>query len=149
MGTEPEASDEDLLRRYPDVRLDHDNKEYYRGLQSHELRLNRCANCAQWHGPPLRAVCAVCWSFEIESTPVSGAGQVVLVTRLHQGRAVDGVSYDPPYPLVAVELIEQPGLRVSGTVRSYADTEIVPGLSVQLAWEERAGNPYPVFRPAP
>jgi uncharacterized OB-fold protein len=144
MTSEPD--DEDLLRRYPDVRLDHDNKEYYRGLQARELRLNRCLNCEHWHGPPLRAVCPACWSFEVAATPVSGSGTVVLVTRLHQGRALEGVSYDPPYPLVAVELIEQPGLRVSATVRADPDTDLAPGMPVRLAWEERAGNPYPVFR---
>jgi hypothetical protein len=149
MSTDQAPDDEELLQRYPGVRLDHDNKEYYRGLQAHELRLNRCANCGHWHGPPFRAVCSQCWSFEIAPTPVAGTGVVVLVTRLHQGRAVDGVSYDPPYPLVAVELSEQPGLRVSGTVRTDPDTEIVPGLPVELVWEDRAGNPYPVFRVMP
>jgi uncharacterized protein len=146
MSTEPAPDDEDLLCRYPDVRLDHDNKEYYRGLQARELRLNRCVNCGHWHGPPLRAMCPACWSFEIAPTPVSGTGRVALVTRLHQGRALEGVSYDPPYPLVAVELTEQLGLRVSGTVRSGSDTDIVVGLAVQLAWEDRNGNPYPIFR---
>ena len=41
-------SDTELIERYPDVRLDHTNKHFYRGLLDRELLLSRCADCGWW-----------------------------------------------------------------------------------------------------
>jgi uncharacterized OB-fold protein len=65
---------------------------------------------------------------------------------LHQGPPADGVDYATPYPVVVVELDEQPGLRYAGTVVDAANGDISIGRRVELAWLERAGSPRPAFR---
>src|ERR1700730_7804860 len=78
------SSDETLLERFPDVRLDHLNKQYYAGLLRHELLAGRCRACGRWHAP-LRPICPSCWSAEVGPAPVSGRGTVHLLTFLHHG----------------------------------------------------------------
>jgi hypothetical protein len=77
---------------------------------------------------------------------VSGTGTIHLATFLHQGPPAEGVDYSTPYPIVTVELDEQPGLRFTSTVVGGAPDEIEIGRRVELDWIERAGVPLPVFR---
>jgi uncharacterized OB-fold protein len=50
-----------------------------------------------------------------------------------------------PYPVVAVELAEQEGLRFTSTVVGADNKDIYIGAPVRLAWTERNGSPMPVF----
>ena len=111
-----ELTDEELVERFANLPIDHDNEDFYRGWLAHELRLNRCDDCGRWHHPP-RPMCPSCWSWNVTATPVSGRGVVHLVTFLHQGPSAPGVDYlAGPYPVVAVDLVEQPGLRYTRTI---------------------------------
>ncbi len=102
------VSDAELVERFAHLRVDRDNASFYRGLLDHELRMHRCAECGLWHQPP-RPMCPRCWSWDVVSTPVSGRGTVHLLMRLHQGPTAPNVDYaDGPYPVVTVELEEQP-----------------------------------------
>jgi uncharacterized OB-fold protein len=56
------------------------------------------------------------------------------------------VDYSRPHPVVAVELEEQAGLRYTTTVIDGDPHAISIGLPVELAWIERHGAPFPVFR---
>jgi hypothetical protein len=140
-------TDDELLQRLPTTRIDHDNKELYRGWLQHELRLNRCTACGHWHNPP-RPICPACWSTDVVATPVSGKGTVHLLIWLHQGPPVEGVGYEGGWPVATIELDEQPGLRYTSTVIDADRSEIAIGLPVELTWIEREGEPYPAFRPA-
>jgi uncharacterized OB-fold protein len=137
----PDTEDADVLEHFPSVRLDHLNKRYYAGLLRGQLLAGRCRACGRWH-TPLRPICPSCWSAEVAPEPVSGRGTVHLLTFLHQGPP--GVDY--PFPLAAIELAEQPGLRVEATVVDCPRPYI--GLPVELTWMERDGAPWPAFRPA-
>ena len=135
--------DETVLARYPEIRLDQVNKEQYRGFLRHELVAGHCPDCGRWH-TPLRPICPSCWSRRVAPRPVDGAGSVYAITLLHQGPPI--VSYAPPWPLAAIELIEQPGLRVTATlVDTPADQQHI-GTAVELVWIERDGAPWPAFR---
>ena len=140
-------SDERVLQTYPEVRLDHRNKEFYRALLDRQLVAARCGDCGTWH-TPLRAICPECWSDNIEVTPTSGKGRVHLLILLHQGPPARDVSYSTPWPLAAVELEEQPGLRFVGTVVDCPPEQLRVGLPVELTWIERDGGPWYAFRPA-
>jgi uncharacterized protein len=140
-------SDETVLDRFPAVRLDHRNKEYYRGLLRRELLVSRCDVCDTWHAP-LRPICPSCWSPAVRPVPVSGRGVVRLLTFLHQGPPAPGVDYSGGFPLAAIELAEQPGLRVEATVVDCPRDRLRVGLAVELTWIERDGAPWPAFRPA-
>lgn len=143
----PTISDEDLVKRFPDTPLDHDNKAFYAGWLDRQLLINRCGDCGHWHHPP-RPLCPECWSFNVVPTEVSGRGTVHLLIRLHQGPPAPDVDYSTPHPVATVELPEQEGLRISSTVINCAPEEIHIGMPVELAWIERYGVPYPVFQPA-
>ena len=149
MATEPSvATDAELVDRFSRVRVDRDNKEFYRGWLQRRLLINRCAACGRWHHPP-KPVCPSCWSSDLRPTEVSGRGTVHLLMLLHQGPPAPGVDYSAgPHPVATVELIEQSALRLTSTVIDCAINEITIGMPVELAWIERDGVPFPAFRPA-
>jgi uncharacterized protein len=140
-------SDAELLDRFPDTRIDHDTKEFYRGWLEHRLLLNRCGACGLWHHP-IKPMCPSCWSFDVHPTQVSGRGTVHLLVKLHQGPPTEGIDYTGGYPIAAVELVEQPGLRYTSTVIGVPAGDVHVGMAVELAWIDRHGAPFPVFRPA-
>lgn len=142
-----EETDEQLLERYPGVQLDHTNKHFYRGLLHQELRLNRCQQCGWWHHRP-KPICPRCWSKDVVATPVTGAGTIHLLIKLHQGPPAEGVDYSTPRPVATVELDEQEGLRFTSAVVGTTPDEVAVGERVRLDWTERDGRPYPVFRVA-
>jgi uncharacterized OB-fold protein len=131
---------EDLLDAWPGVRIDHDNLAFYRGLLGQVLLLNRCDDCAHWHHPP-RPVCPKCWSAAVTPTEVNGDGFVAIVTILRQGSRQPGVDYADGHSLVAIELDEQPGLRVSGTIVETAAADVAVGDRVRMIWRDIEGRP--------
>ena len=110
MATATGETDTELIDRYQDIRLDHTNKHFYRGLLHQELRLNRCSDCRFWHHRP-KPRCPRCLSKSVVATPVRGRGTIHLLIFLHQGPAAEGVDYSSPHPVAVVELDEQEGLR--------------------------------------
>jgi uncharacterized OB-fold protein len=137
----------DVMSRYPDMPIDRDNMEFYRGWLRRQLLINRCPACGFWHHPPA-PICPRCWSMELTPTEVTGSGTVHLLVRLHQGPPASGVDYAAgPYPVAAIELAEQIGLRFTSTVVNCPPEELRIGLQVSLTWIERAGAPFPVFEP--
>ncbi len=141
-----DLTDEDVLQAFPEVRLDHRNKDFYRALLKRELVAARCGACGSWH-TPLRSICPECWSTDVTVTPVSGRGRIHLLILLHQGPPARDVSYATPWPLAAVELDEQPGLRFVSTVIDCPPERLRVGLPVELIWIERDGAPWYAFRP--
>ncbi len=141
------VDDAALVERFPYARIDHDNKHFYRGWIGERLLIQRCEGCAHFHHPP-KPICPRCWSDALVPTPVSGRGVIHLVMLLHQGPPAEGVDYArAPHPVVTVELEEQEGLRFTSTVVDCPPEDVRIGLPVELAWIERSGAPFPVFRP--
>lgn len=139
-----EIDDEALVTRFPGEPITHDNAAHYRGRLERRLLINRCASCATWHQPP-KPLCPQCWSHDVTPTEVAGTGTIHLAMFLHQGPPAEGVDYSSPYPVVTVELDEQPGLRITSTIVD-ADVESVSiGARVNLEWRSRHGSPMPVF----
>jgi uncharacterized OB-fold protein len=129
---------------FPGETLTHDNAEHYRGRLRRQLLMNRCADCRAWHAPP-KPLCPHCWSTEVTANPVAGTGTIHLLTLLHQGPAAPGVSYNPPYPVVTVDLDEQPGLRFTSTIVDADPAEVAIGARVHLTWRTLDRAPMPVF----
>lgn len=132
------AADEGLLDAWPGVRVDADNAAWYAGLLERRLRLNRCADCRAWHHPP-RSICPRCWSTAVAAEDVSGRGTVAFFTILRQGPSRGGADYERGQPLAAIELDEQAGLRLSGTVVGVEPGEVTEGLAVEVDWPEGDG----------
>ena len=117
---------EDLLDAFPKVRIDVDNAAFFEALAAGRVVVNRCDDCGRWHQPP-RPLCPRCWSTAVTPTEVSGNGTVALVTVLHQGPRRPGVDYTDGYAVVAVDLDEQPGLRLAGGVVGTPAAEVTIG----------------------
>ncbi len=136
-----------LVERFPYAQLDHDNKYLFRGWLDRRLLLNRCDDCARFQHPP-KPICPSCWSSSLTPTEVSGRGVIHLTILLHQGPPAPDVDYaKAPHPVVTVELEEQAELRFTSTVIDCPLEEVRIGLPVELAWIDRFGAPFPVFRP--
>jgi uncharacterized OB-fold protein len=144
--TTPAPSDLEVLAAFATAAIDQDNVDHYRGRLQRRLLLNRCDDCGLWHQPP-RSVCPKCWSPNVEATEVSGRGVIALVTVLHVGAPTEGVDYGAGYPVVAVELEEQPGLRYVAGIVGCTKDDVYIGLPVELTWIERAGETTPAFQP--
>lgn len=141
-------SDAELVERLAHAGVDRDTAEFHRGWMAHELRIHRCDDCATWHHPP-RPMCPACWSWNTTATPVSGHGTIHLLMQLHQGPPAPGVDYAAgPYPVITVELDEQESLRYTSTLVDASSEQARIGQRVELAWIDRHGAPFPVFRPA-
>lgn len=140
----PSITDAELVDRLPDVPVDAQNSEFYRGWLERRLVLNRCEDCGRWHHPA-KPVCPECWSDRVRPTPVSGHGTVHLLVWLRQGPPADGVDYSTAHPVVTVELEEQAGLRFTSTVVDAQPGELAIGDAVELTWIERHGEPFPAF----
>jgi uncharacterized OB-fold protein len=138
------VSDEELLERYPWGDFDHDNKAQWKGFLDRKLLVNRCQDCGHWINPP-RPMCPKCWSERVEPTEVSGRGHVQWFTLLHQG-APPGASL--PFPVVTVELEEQPNLRIDSTIVDCDPADIACDMKLELTWVDQEGTPVPAFRPA-
>lgn len=142
-GTARRPSDEEVFARYPRIRLDQVNIEHYRAMLEHKLTAGWCGHCATWH-TPLRPICPSCWAPDVSVRPVAGVGTIHLLTRLNQGPPV--VDYSPPWPLAAIELAEQTGLRIVATLVDTPDSLQRIGQPVELTWIDRDGSPWPAFR---
>ena len=142
-----QVDDATLVERFPWVQVSHDNKHLFRGWLDERLLINRCDDCGRFHHPP-KPICPECWSWSITPTEVSGRGVIHLAMFLRQGPPAPDVDYAKgPHPVVTVELEEQEGLRFSSTVIDCPLEQVRIGLPVELAWIERYGAPFPVFRP--
>ena len=75
------------------------------------------------------------------ATGVEGTGFVALVTVLRQEPRQPGVDYTDGHPLVAIELDEQPGLRISATIVGTTPTDITVGDRVSVIWRDIDGRP--------
>lgn len=145
MTTTP--TDAELLEVLSHLPVERDTAEHYRAYLRRELVVNRCASCGRFHAP-MRPMCPWCWSWDVVPTPVSGRGVVHLAISLRQGPPADGVDYAVgPHPVVTVELVEQEGLRFTSTMVECDPADVRIGMPVELVWIERAGAPFPAFRP--
>jgi uncharacterized OB-fold protein len=146
MGEMVTWTDAEVIAAFPNASVDQDNVAHYRVRLTHKLLVHCCRECGWWHEPP-RPVCAKCWSDRVEAREVRGSGRIALLTVLRVGSPASGVDYDAGYPLAAVELVEQAGLRfTAGVVGDPAGVRI--GTKVELIWIERDGKPVPAFQQA-
>lgn len=139
-------SDADVLDRFPNTWIDPDNVALFRGFLEQRLLINKCQDCDKWYQPPW-PICPRCLSENVQATEVSGKGVVFTFTVLHTGWARD-VDYSTGHPVAVIELVEQPGLRITTTIVDCPKEDIRIDMPVELTWIERAGHPIPAFRPA-
>lgn len=106
------------------------SKEFYDWCRQHELRFQRCADCAAWRHVP-REQCAECGSPRWEWAKSSGRGVVFTWTVVARAMHPAFVA-DVPYAPVVVELDE--GVRLVSEVLDCSPDELAIGMPVDVAF---------------
>lgn len=120
------------------------NRGFWDGCANGELRIQRCGACRTWQHPP-RARCAQCLSADIGFEAVSGRGAIYTFT-VARHAARPGIPV--PFVLALVELVEQPGLRLTTNIVGCDVDHVEIDVPVRLRFDtEPDGFAVPVFEP--
>jgi uncharacterized protein len=122
--------------------LDDDNREFWTGGATGQLRLPFCTACSRWVFPPLLQ-CPDC-SGSAAYASVSGKGRVFTYTVNHH-------PFNPevpvPYVIAIVELVEQEGLRFTTDIVNCEVDSVTIGLPVRVVFEQQGDVFVPLFEP--
>jgi uncharacterized OB-fold protein len=121
-----------------------ENQHFWTGGAQGELRLLCCALCKHLIHPPA-PVCPQCLSRKLEIATLSGRGIVHTYTVNHQpwypGMAT-------PFVIAIVELVEQPGLRLTTNLVNCPIEQVKIGMPVRVVFENHDPVWIPLFEPA-
>ncbi len=101
---------------------DEDAKPFWEGTARGELRVQKCSACGRMRIPP-RPMCPGCRSLANEWVPLSGKGCVWSFVVPHPP-LLPAYTELAPYNVIAVELDEDPSLRLIGNLVESADGAI-------------------------
>jgi uncharacterized OB-fold protein len=118
--------DKDLL---PRPVTDEDNAAYWAACRDHELRIQRCDDCAAWRFPP-RPRCPQCHGTKATWARCSGRGVVHTFTVCHPP-VLPAFAQSTPYAVVAVALDEGPIV-----ISNLVDGEPEVGLAVEVTFTD-------------
>ena len=121
------------------------NVHFWTGGAHGELRILRCTACRHWIHPPA-PICPACLARDVAPEAVSGRARVATFTVNHQPW-VPG--FDPPYLVAIVELVEQPGLRLTTNLVNCALDAARIDMPVRVVFEQRDDVWIPLFQPEP
>lgn len=107
---------------------DPDTAPFWSAAAQGMLRLPRCPDCDLLHFPPSPR-CPTCLRPVTEWCEISGRGFVFSWTTVHTP-LVPG--FVPPWTVVEVEPVEQPGLLLVGNLAAGVEPRI--GLEVRVTW---------------
>jgi uncharacterized OB-fold protein len=121
------------------------NEHFWRGGAAGELRFLRCTTCASYVHPPA-PLCGECLCRELEVAAVSGKA-VLLTYTVNHHPWIPG--FDPPYLIAIVELVEQPGLRLTTNLVGVEPDEVEIGMPLRVVFEAYEDVHIPLFEPDP
>lgn len=127
----------------PRPKINPDNRPFWDGCDTGELRLPFCAQCTKPHLPP-GPVCPFCFSGKLQWKPASGRGRISSWTIVHKAWFAS-FAEEVPYNVVQVELDEGP--RLTANVVGLSGRALVIGAPVQVVFD-RIDNEFllPRFR---
>lgn len=89
-------------------------------------------------------MCFRCRSFGVGPQAVSGRGTVATFTVNHQ-QWLPG--FPPPYTVAMVEIVEEPGVRVTSNIVGCPPEQVRIGMPVEVFFEQWEDVWVPLFRP--
>ena len=116
---------------------DLDTAPFWTAAARGELSMQSCSVCRGLRFPP-RPMCPRCGSLESFWKRVSGRGTVWSYVVCHPP-VLPAFADRAPYPVVLVELVEDPALRMVGGITDCPPDRLRVGLPVQV-WFEDAGE---------
>ena len=120
-----------------------DSQAFWTGGFENELRIYRCQSCRQWIHPPVGA-CWKCRSREVGPEVASGRATVAAFSVNHHPWFP---AFPPPYVVAAVELEEQPGVRLTTCLVDCDVDQVEIGMAVEVVFDEQDDVALPLFRP--
>jgi uncharacterized OB-fold protein len=121
--------------------INYDTQLIWDGWQRRELRAPRCADCGTWLHFSGR-ICPECWSEDVTTQLVPGAGRIVTYSlpRVPSG-------HDPVVTVVAA-FDEAPNVRLLARLAGCDPEQVTIGMSVTVDWRDDDGHVVPELRPA-
>ena len=123
---------------------------FWAALKRGQLTVQHCAQCQVWMFPT-RVRCSGCGEPPVWQ-PVSGKGRIWSYTRVHPP-VLPAFAPFTPYPVVIVELDEQPGIRMVGNLANCASDpinfvkgDIVIGTRVEALIRDLGDASWPAWR---
>jgi hypothetical protein len=120
-----------------------ESRPFWTGGLDGELRIHRCHACRQYFHPPVGA-CFRCRSRDVGPEPVSGRATVAAFTINHHHWLPD---FPPPYVIAAVELAEQPDVRLTTRLVECEIDDVRVGMPVEVVFDVQDDVAIPFFRP--
>jgi hypothetical protein len=119
---------------------------FWDGVNQHRLLILRCQNCQHFIHYP-RPICERCASKNLAPEQVSGQATLYSYTVAMQAfhpYFVDRL----PYVLAVVELVEEPGIRLTTNIINCPESELRTGLEVEVVFVSvTSALTLPVFQP--
>jgi uncharacterized protein len=119
---------------------------FWDGIREQTLLILQCQVCGHHVHVP-RPVCNRCRSLDLQPAAMSGHATLYAYTVVMQ-------AFHPyysdriPYTLAVVELVEEPGLRMTTQIIDCTEADLSTGMAVELVWTEVAPEMIlPYFRP--
>ena len=112
---------------------DADSGPFWAAVREHRLTVQCCDECG-WYRFPARPICPRCRSWGFSWSEVSGRGTVLSWVVTHHVTH-PAFARQLPYPVLYVELAEQPGLTMYGNLRPPA-APITSGMPVRALFED-------------
>jgi uncharacterized protein len=112
---------------------DLDSAPFWAAAREHRLVVQRCGDCGAYRFPA-RPICPRCHSWTSAWAEVSGRGRVLSWVVTHHVTH-PAFARQVPYPVLLVELAEQPGLVMYGNLRP-PDAPITSGMPVRAVFED-------------
>jgi uncharacterized OB-fold protein len=122
-----------------------ETRAFWQGGEKNELRIMRCHACGHYTHPPM-PICPVCRSRAMNPEPVSGRAVLASFTINYQAW-VTGL--EVPFVIGLVELVEQPGLRLTTNIVNTPPDSIHIGMALRVLFSQADDVWLPLFEPDP
>jgi len=122
-----------------------ETRHFWEGCQAGELRLQRCADCAQSYFPP-RPFCPKCASRNVEVYPASGQASLYSYVINHRPRPDVGAE---PHAIAVVTLAEGPRMMTNIVGCPQTPEALVLDMPLTVTFEKQSDEiTLPFFTPA-
>ena len=124
------------------------SQPFWDAAREHRLAIQRCTGCGYYHHPPAY-LCTNCGDGDaaLRFEEVNGRG-AVYSHYIHHYQEIGGFEDKVPYPVVAVELEEQPWLFLVTNLLYCPYDQIRMGLPVEVVFEKASDHiVIPQFKP--
>lgn len=123
--------------------LNERNRFFWQSGKDGCLRFTQCKNCEHYIHPSA-PICPKCRSRDVAPAAVSGSGEVATFTINRQAWQA---GLEHPFVVALVELVEQPGLRLTTNIVNCQVDEVHIGMSVRVLFDHREDVWLPLFEP--